>query len=275
MAVHVQKRSHRNVAVNGQSRLGVSVNKHPRRIVLANKPDTAFRRADISPRLIYRFGPLLEAARVITVYWGTEWNDALVSGYPTGLDAFFDYIVSSPLIDQLAEYSMNGYTIGHGQHDKSVHITDSDPGSSVTDNDIQLMLQNEIQLDNLPPFDQNTLYFVFLPPNTSISMGGGASCLSFCGYHDHINGQIFYAVMPFPNCPGCLSLGGNNDLFTALTVVASHELCEAITDPIPGQGWYDDTYGEIGDICEEKGNIKQLSNYTVQLEWSNQQDKCV
>jgi len=26
-------------------------------------------------------------------------------------------------------------------------------------------------------------------------------------------------------------------------------LCEAITDPIPGQGWYDDANGEIGDIC--------------------------
>ena len=48
---------------------------------------------------------------------------------------------------------------------------------------------------------------------------------------------------------------------------ASHELCEVITDAIPGQGWYDDANGEIGDICAWK--TKKVGNYTVQLEWSN------
>lgn len=265
MVIHTQKYPRRSV----------SVNTHPRRIVLANRPKTAFRRADVPPQLVYRSGPLLEAVNVITVYWGSSWNDPMENKYRTDIDAFFDYIVTSPLIAQLAEYKVNGHTIGNGQHSDSVIITDSDPGISVTDTDIQLMLQNEIQVGNLPPFDQNTLYVVFLPPGTSVSMGGGASCLSFCGYHDQINGQIFYAVIPFPNCSGCSDLGGNNDLFTAITVVASHELCEAITDPIPGQGWYDDTYGEIGDICEGQGNVKQLNGYTVQLEWSNTKNNCV
>lgn len=43
-------------------------------------------------------------------------------------------------------------------------------------------------------------------------IGGGRSCLTFCGNHDHINGQIFYAAMPFPGCGGCAgglqTLGG-------------------------------------------------------------------
>jgi hypothetical protein len=50
-------------------------------------------------------------------------------------------------------------------------------------------------------------------------------------------------------------------------------LCEAITDPIPGQGWYDDTNGEIGDICAWQ--TKKIGNYTVQLEWSNSANRCV
>jgi hypothetical protein len=33
------------------------------------------------------------------------------------------------------------------------------------------------------------------------------------------------------------------------TGTSSHELCEAITDAVPGTGWYEDTNGEIGDIC--------------------------
>ena len=51
------------------------------------------------------------------------------------------------------------------------------------------------------------------------------------------------------------------------------ELCEAVTDPIPGQGWYDDVHGEIGDICAWK--TKKLGAYTVQLEWSNNAAACI
>ncbi len=113
----------------------------------------------------------------------------------------------------------------------------------------------------------NTLYFVYLPPGTSVVQGGSQSCTAFCGYHSAIPGtnpSVYYAAMPYPNCQGCL--GGLAPL-DALTSTSSHELCEAITDPVPGQGWYDDSSGEIGDICAWK--TKQVGPYTVQLEWSN------
>jgi hypothetical protein len=42
------------------------------------------------------------------------------------------------------------------------------------------------------------------------------------------------------------------------------ERVSGITDPIPGAGWYDDTNGEIGDICAWK--FKTVAGYTVQLE---------
>ena len=76
--------------------------------------------------------------------------------------------------------------------------------------------------------------------------------------------------MPYPGCAGCL---GSYASFVALTSTSSHELCEAITDPIPGQGWYDDANGEIGDICAWQ--TKQIGGYTVQLEWSNKSGTCV
>jgi hypothetical protein len=104
----------------------------------------------------------------------------------------------------------------------------------------------------------------------TVVQGGSSSCQAFCGYHDAIDGQIFYAAMPYPNCRGCL---GSLSAFDALTSTSSHELCEAITDPIPGQGWYDDANGEIGDICAWK--TKMLGQYTVQLEWSNAAEACV
>jgi hypothetical protein len=66
---------------------------------------------------------------------------------------------------------------------------------------------------------------------------------------------------------------GGLTVLPALTSTSSHELCEAITDPIPGQGWYDDSNGEIGDICAWK--TKQVGAYTVQLEWSNTAGNCI
>ena len=93
---------------------------------------------------------------------------------------------------------------------------------------------------------------------------------AFCGYHNDVNSQFFYAVMPYPGCAGCT---GGLATLDALTSTSSHELCEAITDPIPGQGWYDDNNGEIGDICAWR--TKKLDQYTVQLEWSNKANACV
>jgi len=276
MAVTARHRP-RRIAISEEAYIGVvPAHHHPRRIVLANKPKEAFRRRDIpNPQLVYMGGPLIEDVHVVTVYWGNAWNDPLANQLLRKLESFFSFIVTSSLIDQLSEYNVNGYIIGHGVHavNDSHTITDSDPGPTVTDTDIQIMLQSEIQSGNLPLFDQNTLYFVFTPPNTTVVMGGGASCWSFCGYHDNIGGHIFYAVTPFPNCDGCF--GGLDDPFDAFTVISSHELCEAITDPIPGYGWYDNNYGEIGDICEAEGNVKRVGDFLVQLEWSNQQDRCV
>ena len=132
------------------------------------------------------------------------------------------------------------------------------------------MLQHQIATNaTFPQPSANTLYFVYLQPGVSIVQGGARSCQAFCGYHNDINGQIFYAVMPYPGCNGCR---GPLSAFDALTSTSSHELCEAITDPIPGRGWYDDTNGEIGDICAWK--VKSVGAYQVQQEWSNANNRC-
>lgn len=221
-------------------------------------------------QLVYNNGPLLTAVQVYTVFWGSAWQQSTASDTAQNLNAFFDYILASPLMDQLAEYSTPQYTIGHGSRIGTLTLTTSDPGTSVADSDIQQMLNTQIANNTLPQPTANTLYFVFLPSGTTVSLGGSSSCQSFCGYHDAINSQIFYAVMPYPNCSGCLN--GLAD-FDSLTATSSHELCEAITDPIPGQGWYDSANGEIGDICAWQ--TKKVGNYTVQQEWSNKANSCV
>ena len=219
-----------------------------------------------NPEFTYRGGPLLTRVEVVTVYVGDAWPDSL----PHDLDAFFDFVVTSELIDQLDEYSVGDARIEHGAHVGSARLPAGDLGPLVTDDNLRSLLQDAIARRLVPQPTANALYNLFLPSGIAVELQGTRSCQVFCGYHDAIDGAIFYSVLPFPNCRGC---GGDKPPLEALTVTASHELAEAITDAVPGTGWYDDTYGEIGDVCPWQ--TKQLGDYVVQLEWSNAAHACV
>jgi hypothetical protein len=229
--------------------------------------------AAVMPQLAYNGGPLLANVEITAVFWGSEWSDSPLSDLATQLGDYFGFLVTSPYMDQLAEYGVAGMPIGPGSFAGAVQVATPAPDTTTTDEQIQSFLQDEITAGSLPQPSTNSLYFVFTPPGVAVSLGGDLSCQVFCGYHDAIDGQIFYAVVPYPDCAGC-QLGSTLD---SLTVVASHELAEAVTDPIPGQGWYwfadANDQGEIGDICA--GQAKTLGDYQVQLEWSNAAGGCV
>jgi len=222
------------------------------------------------PQLTYRDGPLLFAVEVFTVFWGSWWQANDGASLASDLNGFFDTILVSDLLDQLGEYSVSDQTIGHGSRIGTTTIAEPALGTSISDTQIQQTLQQLIDAGTLPTPTTNTLYFVYLPPNVPVTQGGSRSCQAFCGYHNATTSDVYYAVMPYPGCDGCAN---GLALFDALTSTSSHELCEAITDPVPGEGWYDDYYGEIGDICAWQ--TRQLGDYTVQLEWSNQQNACI
>lgn len=226
--------------------------------------------APAHPKLTYRQGPLLTNVQVYIIFWGKLWGTTPASTtLMQQLNEFFSSVVTSPAIDQLAEYSVPKMAIGHGSVIGNKVITADAPGSSITDTAIRSRLRSWIAEKVLPQATANTLYFIYLDPGVVSIMGGSRSCQNYCGYHNNV-GSIYYAVMPYPSCSGCL--GGMSPL-DALTGTSSHELCEAITDPVPGTGWYDDVNGEIGDICAWK--FKKVGIFNVQLEWSNQQGKCV
>jgi hypothetical protein len=224
-----------------------------------------------TPHLTYRGGPLLSAVEVFTIFWGAAWKSAPLNGVAAQINQFFDVILTSALLDQLTEYNVPAYTIHHGRRTGSLTTATPVLKKSISDTAIQHMLQQEISTNTaVPPPGPNTLYFVYVQPGVKVVQGGSASCQAFCGYHNDISGRVFYAAMPYPGCGGCT---GGLTVFDAVTTTSSHELCEAITDPIPGSGWYDDANGEIGDICAWK--TRKVGAYTVQLEWSNKSSNCV
>ncbi len=221
-------------------------------------------------QLTYRGGPLLSNVEVFTIFWGEGWQAAL-KDTAAHINQFFQTILASALMDQLSEYDTPKFQIGKGKLNGTITTVDNEPLQTVTDTQLQKQLLTWIKNNKaFPKPNSNTLYFIYLDSGISVSMGGSSSCSSFCGYHNNADNNTFYAVMPYPDCTGCL---GGNQTFDALTGTSSHELCGAITDPIPGSGWYDDNYGEIGDICAWK--FKTVDGYNVQLEWSNKKNKCL
>ncbi|MDB5279924.1 MAG: hemagglutinin protein [Ferruginibacter sp.] len=224
-----------------------------------------------TPKLVYNRGPLIKNTKVYTIFWGKNWaSTAAFITLRNNINQFFTAILTSSLIDQLAEYSVPGAAIGHGSLSGSKVITKAAPKMQINDSLIRTTLSGWITAGIVPPWDANTLYFIYMDKGVKVTMGGSSSCTSFCGYHDAISGKKYYAVMPFPSCSGCL--GGMN-VMDAITGTSSHELCEAITDPVPPTGWYDNAHGEIGDICAWK--FKSVAGYNVQLEWSNKAKQCV
>jgi hypothetical protein len=221
-------------------------------------------------KLIYNGGSLIQNVKVFTVFWGSDWNSS--SAFTTlmnNINGFFTDILKSSLLDQLSEYSTTSATIGYGSLIGTKNITKGAPTTVIADSEIQTALSGWIADGTVPPWDANTLYFIYTGNGVKVTMGGSSSCSSFCGYHDSIGNNNYYAVMPFPSCAGCL---GGLSILDALTGTSSHELCEAITDPVPPTGWYDNTNGEIGDICAWK--FKKIGVHNVQLEWSNKKKKC-
>lgn len=249
----------------------VTITEQTRRRKAKDDFESHARRATPGAKLIYNGGPLLTAVEVFSVYWGVTWGDTATGlDLKTKLDQFFTDILDSPLMTQLAEYNVPGKKIGMGKFTGSTVVTAKAPTGSISDVAIRTNLKSWQKQKIVPRPTPNSLTFIYTEPGIAVVMGGAKSCSSFCGYHNDIDGKIFYAVMPYPTCAGCL---GGMSAFDALTATSSHELCEAITDPVPGAGWYDSVNGEVGDICA--WNFKKIGGYTVQLEWSNQQNKCV
>lgn len=266
-------------------------------------------RSPISPgpsgaHLTYYGGPVVSNIKVVVVYYG---SGSYLPDLSTGLPNFFSAISNGTYMDMLSEYSTQGVSgggvtgnqiIARGGSNAflgSYTITPSasNNGSTIDDSQIQAELQAQINASHLPApdYDANgnadTLYMIYFPAGKTITQGGSSSCVSggFCAYHGTIASggrNLLYGVQPdMQSGSGCFTGCGNSATeFNNYTSVASHEFSETITDAAvglattfsPPLAWYDQTNGEIGDICNAIQGT--ADGYTVQAEWSNLQNGC-
>jgi len=224
--------------------------------------------------LVYRGGPLLPSVQLFNIYWSAAVLEQ------SKLDAFGASIAKSSFLDWLCEYSTPNQTIGRGKFLGSYNVLSNE--TLVHQSEISSKVLALIASSAIPAPTKNTLYVTYFDANTTIIDSTNAtSCVfgSFCGFHVAVPytkpPNVYIAIIA--DC-GAGLCGGVSE-FDGLTVTASHEIIESITDAIPGVGWYDSINGEIADICEhgflQYTNPTDGKTYYVETGWSNLAGACV
>jgi hypothetical protein len=185
-----------------------------------------------------RNGSQLAVPQVTNIYMGAFWGDRAFA------DAFSTAVLQNGYLDPLRDL---GYGTGPGNFLGSIDGTALKAGDQFHDTDAQNTVSSLLDAGTIQNNPNNSLFMLILPDGVTSVMDqdGSQSCSQYCGYHDAFNhnGQtVAYAVLPSPLCQGC---GGQMGDFTA---VYAHELAEAATDTIPGQGWVADDGEENGDL---------------------------
>jgi hypothetical protein len=263
--------------------------------------------APAGAHLTYFGGPIISNVQAVQVLYGSGSYNAQVAGTtsPT-MGNFFADITTTGLITLLQQYNTNisggtGQVFGNGSFGGLFQIVPAagNNGSTITDAQIQSELLAQITAGHLPApvidatGNPNTIYMIYFPPGKTISQGGSSSCVAggFCAYHGTTSTlfsgkNVLYGVLPdMQPGSGCATGCGTSTTFGNYTSVTSHELVEAMTDAFvgiattfaPPLAWYDQTNGEIGDICNgQQGTyVANGTTYTIQLEFSNSANNCV
>ena len=228
------------------------------------------------PEVITYGGPVLSTPRVHPIYFaGTP--DPMANDVQT----FLPELQSTGYWTQ----TTSEYGVGNLQILSALQLPGAAP-ATLDDATLQHLIGAQLSGSN-PPWganDTNAIYLLILPSTTTMTSSLGTSCNEFVGYHGEgvVPGgtRFVYAVACL--CPG-LYLPILSDLGQR-TMVISHELVEAATDPYfmsdPAYQGEDDANviwtltlgGELGDMCEFNSDayvIPQGGHYSVQRTWSN------
>ena len=231
----------------------------------------------------YYGGSVFSNVKVASVMWGSNVSSTISKAIP----GFSKALVNSTFVDPMSQYDTNltgingqpgtNQHIARGTYLGQTVIVPKNTSKTLTDLDIQNELTYQIGAGKLPPNDLNTLYMIYFPASIKIKLDGSTSCVAFGAYHSALYTQmnpanVFYAVEP--DC----RLGLAN-----ITIAASHEFAEAMTDniPTPGsspafpQAWNNSTGYEVADLCSGSGKLSNgTKSWTVTQYYLNTTGAC-
>ena len=234
------------------------------------------------PQVVSHGGSVMSDVHVVPVYFGSDDEQPQ-------LDDFLAKYAASPYWAQMtAEYGVTGpLTIEPDLVTTHAVPTDGDSLTTFVHD-----LFGSIDTDTL----SHTIYLLHFAEAQQFDGGNGSlSCQTFAGFHTAV-GQTGDKTAPQVVLALTWSCTPINQLLEPLdeaTIVHTHEIVEATTDPLPSSGfsttdpasveWELHFGGEVGDMCE--GFPRRIYRpddvgYFIQRTWSNTQmmgfhDPCV
>ncbi|MBS2030419.1 MAG: hypothetical protein JST54_21125 [Deltaproteobacteria bacterium] len=223
-------------------------------------------------------GPVLQQPKLVPVFFSND--DATTVAQ---LSDFASRVGST----QYWAATTSEYGVGPATALAPVQLTEAAP-ASIDDAAIQTWLAGKLNGNDpaWPANDGNTVYVLFYPDATTVTLQGLSSCQGFGGYHQNITLDTAHgsADAAYVVVPRCLNFPPNTGV-DAVTASTSHELIEAATDPYPltqpAYALMDDAHifwlrvlggGEVGDMCAQFDSsfttFSELA-YSVQRTWSN------
>lgn len=170
--------------------------------------------------------------------------------------------------------------------------TTYDTSATLQDQDIFNILYSVITTNNLPT-GYGSQFHVFLGSGVQqcSTAAGGCYAQQYCAYHGSNDwtdiGHVLYSVEPYQDIPGCQISSGsaspNGSLVDSTASTLSHETFETMTDPDVAANsiaWYNNTKGEIGDICAPAAGVPTSSvqlgvdTWEIQSEYDNNVHDC-
>jgi serine protease len=242
--------------------------------------------------VLYRGGWIQESPKIYLVLWGnwTTANDTY--NVQNRLPSSYTGSGGSAYADVLKGY---GYNCTFGGMSCPSGVMFKNPASQfmnwwkdtstvpTTPTDAQMKAEAARAAAHFGDYSHNAQYVIALPPGHG---DVGFKAGNYCAYHwwaSTPTAAVSYTMLPYmPDAGrGCYNYTFGSAL-DGLTIVASHEYTESVTDPFVSagdryEGWDDSTRnaGEVGDKCAGGGttyNAKttlSTGTFPVQAIWSN------
>lgn len=255
-------------------------------------------------KLMDHGGGVLQQVDVAPVYLGRYWNGAAGKADRSHNDA--------AMADLVKNRGMTGlwkeYGAGTGTTSASRVLAEKNP-TRLTQDALEALVTQQVKAGKFDTSNPERVFMLVLPPGCElVGSDGSSSQAGLGGYHGSVNvggKEVYYAAIAYSERSGNRMNGidftGNPQ--DNLSIVESHEITEAVTDPnvevsqreddFFKLGWYDDVTrwqapgspqlnvgkGEIGDIpilnAELDGDSALKSvwgrsdGFAYQKEWSN------
>lgn len=265
-----------------------------------------------TPLVYHGGGPIMPVANIYLIFWVPQ---KLQNGGATSISPSYQALQARLMTDYVAhgidnnntqyyqiisgstKYIANAGSFGGSYTDTSAYPASGcndtvTVGNCLTDSQIQAEVKKIVNQKKWPS-GLNNIYFLYTSSGEGSCFDSSSSSCAYtqyCAYHGAISGSspIIYANMPYGDPTRCQTSGtpspnGDPIADTAATA-ASHELTEAITDPMLN-AWFTSSGAEIGDLCAyqygtnswDTNKANQMWNgnfYELQEEYNNHVNGC-